>query len=296
MYTLLGATVLGFDLVRTPGGGAVATLVAEALGMGADDLVPLARAHPLTLPQGIDRREAEAADGAAASVRPMVEALGEMNRLIAGGRVTEALQVIESAPMAGLSDLLSCVRREVFDWTWRPGPDGPVQDETAAKAVEVVCDAVVAVYHAGDLRDGLVRQLVEPWATAHRLFPRRTPDLGPCHEELSLLLDRLATLDQDGWAALLGVGRQVRAQNSWAPAMHSATWSVHLSGRVREAAVAQLRAARIVADADLPAGVAARGLWNLVSGAIQSTVAVDLLDDESESRLRRPVLEALDLR
>ncbi len=295
MYTLLGATVLGFDLVRSPGGGAVATLVAEALGLTAEDLPRLARAHPLVLPP-----PAGATDPGADPELPMADALSRMTRLVATGHVAEALQVIEQAPMAGVEDLVRCVRHEVFDWTWRthgdpPNPADVVQDETAARAVDVVCDAVTAVHRAGHRRDATVHQLLDPWVTAHRLFPRRELDLGPCHDELTELLQALARLDADGWLQLLDVGKQIHPQGSWAPAMHSATWSVHLSGRVREGAAAQLRAARIVADGDLPPGAAARGVWNLVSGAVQSSVAIDLVDDQAAERLRAPVLGALGL-
>lgn len=289
LYTLLGASVLGFDLTRQPGGGAVATLVAQAIGMTPDDLPALARAHPLRLP---DAAEAVVADERS----PMATAMGRIPGLVATGQVAEALRAVEQAPMGTLTDLLHFVRREVFDWTWLPGDPEPVQQETAARAVGVVCDAVTAAYRLAELPGGVAEQLVEPWATAHRVMPRRLLDLGPCHGDLMELLDALARLDSDGWLRLSAVGRQPRPQGSWAPAMHSATWSVHLSGRVREAAVAQLRAARVVTEAGLSGALAARGLWNLVSGAVQSTVAADLLDDATAERLRLPVLDALGLR
>jgi hypothetical protein len=215
-----------------------------------------------------------------------------VSRLVAAGEVTEALQLLETAPMAGLPDLLRCARTEVFDWTCLPAGD---PDAAAVAAVDVVCDALVAAYHAPLLGAQLSERLVEPWAVAQQLLPRRTPHLGPCHPELTALLDALAALDAPGWHHLQAVGAQLRGQGTWAPAMHSATWSVHLSGRVREGATAQLRAVQVLADAHLPAGQAARGLWNLVSGAVQASVATDLVDDETAQRLRVPVLAALGL-
>jgi hypothetical protein len=288
MYTLLSASVLGFDLVRRPGGGAVASILVDALSVTPDDLPLLARTRSLGHLTGDDRLEVErAAEGP-----PMVAAMGQMSRLVAAGQVSEALQLLESAPLAGLPELLGCVRSEIFDWA-HPAAGGP--DPAAVAAVEVVCDAVVAAYHAPHLGKELREHLVDPWAVARRLLPRRTPDLGPCHAELTALLDALAALDAAGWHRLQAVGTQVRGQGSWAPAMHSATWSVHLSGRVREGAGAQLRAVQVLSGAPVPEGGAARGLWNLVSGAVQASVATDLVDDETAQRLRIPVLAALGL-
>jgi hypothetical protein len=288
MYSLLGASLLGFDLVRRPGGGAVASILVDALAVTADDLPLLARAHPLGVLTDDDRRQVEQATEGS----PMVAAMGQMGSLVAAGQVAQARQLLESTPLAGLPDLLRCVRNEVFDWARQPQEEVPA---AAAAAVEVVCDAVVAAYHAPQLGARVSEQLVEPWAVARQLLPRRTPDLGPCHAQLTALLDGLAALDTAGWHRLGAVGTQVRGQGSWAPAMHSATWSIHLSGRVREGATAHLRAVRVMSDAGLPEGEAARGLWNLVSGAVQASVATDLVDDETAQRLRIPVLAALGL-
>ncbi|WP_148575788.1 hypothetical protein [Nocardioides caldifontis] len=280
MYTLLGASVLGFDLVRRSGGGAVASLLVEAMALTADDLPLLAKAQPLGLLSGADR--AEVSDALERS--PMVAAMGEMSRLVAGGRVTEALHLLETAPMAGLPELMTFVRDEVLEVG---------ADEVAAAAAEVVCDAVVAAFHAPTLRSGLSEQLVEPWAAAQQLLPRRALGLGPCEPEVVALLDRLSRLDDRGWARLQQAAQDARALGGWAPAMHSATWAVQLSGRVREAAAAQLRAVRVLVDAGVTPSEAARGLWNFVSGALQASVAGDLVDEDTELRLVLPLTSAL---
>jgi hypothetical protein len=279
MYTLLGASVLGFDLVRRRGGGAVASLLVEAMALTADDLPLLAKARPLGLLSGTDRAEVSGAlEGS-----PMVAAMGEMSRLVAGGRVTDALRLLETAPMAGLPELLTFVRDDVLVTA------GPEHEA----AVEVVCDAVVAAYHAPVLRGGLTEQLVEPWAASQQLLPRRTVDLGPCEDRVVALLDGLSTLDDAGRARLRDGAHEVRAPGGWAPAMHSATWAVQLSGRVREAAAAQLRAVRVLVDGGLTPSEAARGVWNLVSGAVQASMAADLVDDDTAHRLVTPLTSAL---
>ena len=77
--------------------------------------------------------------------------------------------------------------------------------------------------------------------------------------------------------------------------MHAVTWAVHLSGRVREAAAAQLRAVQALHVARIDATEAASGLWNLVSGALQATVVTDLLDGTTERHLRGPLAAALSI-
>jgi hypothetical protein len=289
MYTLLGASVLGFDLVRRVGGGAVASLLVEAMAVTAEELPVLASARPLGLVTAQDRDEVERATERS----PLSTALGRMSHLVEAGRVKEALQLIERAPMAGLGDLLDCVRNEVFDWTWHGAGAGRSQPEEAATAVAVVCDAVTAAYHPTTLRDGLAQQLIEPWATAQAALPRRRLHLGPAHDELDLLLARLARLDRAGHGLLLEAAHAARGRGGWAGAMHSASWAVHMADRVRPSAAAQLRAVRVLSDADVSVTDAAAGTWNVVSGAVQATVVKDLLDDESAALLLDPVTRVL---
>lgn len=75
--------------------------------------------------------------------------------------------------------------------------------------------------------------------------------------------------------------------------MHSATWAVHMTGRVREAAAAQLEAVRALATAGVTAAEAAAGTWNLVSGACQALVVSDLLETPAWRRLVDPAAEVL---
>jgi hypothetical protein len=220
-----------------------------------------------------------------------------MTRLMVAGSVSEALALTERAPMAGLTDLLRCVRTEVFGWTWEPSGEpstgARAQRPTAGAAVAVVCDAVAAAFHAAQLSSSLTHQLIEPWAIAQADQPGRAVNLGPCHVEVDALLSRLATLDEDGRRRLLEIGHAVRAQGAWAPSMHSATWAVHMADRVRQGAVAQLRAVRVLRDTELSVTDAAAGTWNLVSGAVQAALVNDLLDDATHERLLAPVLGAL---
>ena len=79
----------------------------------------------------------------------------------------------------------------------------------------------------------------------------------------------------------------------WAPAVHSASWAVFLSSRVRSAAAAQLLLVQAIDRARIPLTARAGGVWNLLSGAIQALVVRDLLDTTTVHRLVDPYLAAL---
>jgi hypothetical protein len=284
VYSLLGASLLGFDLVRRPGGGAVASLLVEALALGPSSLPVLAEGEAV----GFLDPELPSPDH-----RGLGDVLGEVTRLVAAGRAGEALTLVEQAPVAGLGELLRFVREDVFEWAWESGPDGPVQDVETRRAVAVVCDAVVAAYHAEGTSRALHAQLLEPWALARGRLGPLTADLGPCSSGVLDLLHGVAALEHDGLAQLIDLSRSVRRHGPWGPAMHAASWAAYLADRVRPAACAQLLAARAVSQLDVDTAATAGGAWNLVSGAVQAAVVTDLLDDASRDRLLTPLTQLL---
>ena len=286
MYTLLGAPLLGFDLARRPGGAGVAALLDTALAVGPEELTALGDAFDA----GTVGWQARASVATPATTR-LADAMAQTAQLVAEGRVSEALHRLESASMAGLPEILTLVRDQVFDWTWSDEDGVRRQPETAVRGVAVLCDAVVAAYHAGRLSPGLTAQLEEP---LHRALPRPPRlDLGPHHRVLADALLRVARATPDQVTALGRAADTSRERGAWAPSMHSATWAVHLSGRTREAACAQLRAVRALAEAGVTAAEAAAGTWNLVSAACQALVVGDLLDAVTWSRLVAPLAEAV---
>ena len=286
MYSLLGASLLGFDLVRRPGGGIVASLLAEAMALGPDALPVLAEVAAVDL-------SSPSATEAAGGDAHLVDVLGQVTRLVAAGRAGEALALVEQTPVAGLAERLRFVREDVFEWTWETGPDGPVQDGKTRRAVAVVCDAVVAAYHAESMSGSLQAQLLEPWALVRGRLGPLTADLGPGAAEVQRLLDGVAGLDADGLVRLVALSREVRQRGPWGPAMHAAGWAAYLADRVRAAAGAQLLAARAVSQLDVSTTATAGGAWNLVSGAVQAAVVADLLNDASRDRLLTPLQRLL---
>ena len=65
----------------------------------------------------------------------------------------------------------------------------------------------------------------------------------------------------------------------WAESVHAASWAVHLAGRVRPAATAQLLLVEAVHAAGAPPQALAQGAWRVLSGAVQAAVVGDVLDE-----------------
>jgi hypothetical protein len=296
MYSLVSAPVLGFDLVRLLGGSAVAEVLLRALSFTESDMEILANSRldewdRLVLWQDVD---------AAARKRPTVRDLSAD-----GGDAERTLALLERAPIGTVDGLLHCVRHDVLDWTWRPAEGGAgsaaeaggartEQSDVASRATAVICDAVVAAY----LRDLLPvqsrRRLAAGWLGAARWLPVRTTHLGPQHDAIMSLLARVRALHPAQLGRLAKAAEVTRrGVNDWAPAVHAASWAVYVSGRVREAAAAQMMLVRAVEDAGIPVSDRAGGVWNLLSGAVQALVVRDLLAVDVVERLVDPFLVAL---
>lgn len=285
MYSLVSAPVLGFDLARLLGGSAVADVLLRGLSLTDSDLDILASSRlddweRVTLWQDVDE---------AARQRQSIRELSAEGTDPAG-----ALAVLERAPIGTVDGLLHCVRHDILDWTWQPGEFGPEQSEVAGRATAVLCDAVVAAYLRDLLPAETRRRLAAGWLAAARWLPIRTPDLGPQHAPVSAMLARLRNL---GPAELSRLARTAEASrqvaSDWAPAVHSASWAVYVSGRVRAAASAQLMLVEAIDDAGVTVSERAAGVWNLLSGTVQALVVRDALDADNAHRLLDPYLAAL---
>ena len=287
MYTLVGAPLLGFDLARRAGGADVADLLQGAVACRTDRLVELGEAY--------EERPAGWPDlvggGPPSEGGHLAAALGDTARLVAEGRVDEALRLLATAPVAGLPELLGVVRDEVFDWTWDETSGVRRQPEHLRRGVAVTCDALVAAWHGPALSPAFAAQLAA--AYGRRSGPAPRLPLGPQDRLLTDVLRRMSGCTRHQVEDLGAAAERARRQGAWGEAMHSATWAVHMTGRVREAAAAQLEAVRALATAGVTAAEAAAGTWNLVSGACQALVVSDLLETPAWRRLVDPAAEVL---
>ena len=291
MYSLVSAPVLGFDLTRLHGGAAVADVLVRALTLTIDDLEILAAAHA----DDWDRLELwQEVDVAARKRGTAAAAVGTTD----GMDLVGALTVLERTPLGTIDGLLHCLRHDVLDWTWRRHPSGgatgSAQSPSASRAAGVLCDALAAAYLRELLSDDTRRRLSAPWVAAVRQLPERTTDLGPQAAAVTRLIERVRTLGRPEIDKLTAAADQARPGiATWAASMHSATWSVFLSGRVRAAAVAQLDLVQAIDSAGIPVAGRAGGVWNLLSGAVQALVARDAVDARTVHRLLDPYLTAL---
>ncbi|MFB9178852.1 hypothetical protein ACFFX1_12005 [Dactylosporangium sucinum] len=291
MYSLVSAPVLGFDLSRLQGGSAAADVLLHGLTLTQSDLDAVAAARA---DDDWDRADLwRDVDAAAQERRTAVADAG-------------TLTVIERAPLGTLDGLLHCLRYDVLDWTWGKRPAQPTmpapharaprqrQSPVASKATGVLSDAAAAAYLRELLSDDSRRRLSAPWTAAVRALPEREHDLGPQAGDVRRLLTRVGALTRTEMQQLNKVTDSARpGLSDWAPAVHSASWAVFLSGRVRSGAAAQLLLVQALDRSGVPVADRAGGVWNLLSGAVQALMVRDLLDSATARRLLDPYFTAM---
>jgi len=295
-YSLVSSPVLGFDLVRLPAGDSAADVVIRALLAGPRELDVLASRHDAAA-----RAAAwEVVRAAAAEVPQLTDVLsdvanGLLEREFGDADVAERLErgvvrVLQASTVADADALVRLVHHDVLDWTWTvPVEGGPgLRTEAAARAGDVLADAAVSAYLGDRLPAEVRRALAGPYLSACRELAA-TDERQDLPGGVLAVLDRLARLDGTDRACLRASADASRAVGGeWAGAVHEASWAVHLSGRTRTAAVAQLLAVRAFRAGGLDAADGAGGLWNLVSGVVHAEVVADLLPGEARDVLLRP--------
>ncbi|MFB9888581.1 hypothetical protein [Planobispora takensis] len=226
---------------------------------------------------------------AAIVLQPTVRGLANQN-------AEGALALLERAPIGTPDALLHCVRNDVLDWTWREEDGVRVQDEVAARATAVVCDAVMATYLRDLLPADTRRRLAVGWLAGTRELTDRPVDTGPQHEAVMALCRRIETLGAADVERLSGLAERNRPGTaSWSQAVHAASWAVHTSDRVRAAAAAQFELVQAVDAAGIPVADRAGGVWNLLSGAVHALTVSDLLEAALMGQLLDPCLTVLGL-
>jgi hypothetical protein len=276
-YSLVNVPALGYDLARLPHGEQVAEVLRTALAAGPAELSRLAARHP---GEGREQRWADAL--LSGREEPMHEALGLGGRAVvhaqAGDPATSGvlLRRLELAALGDLPALERILRHDILDWTWLRSGDLAVQDPDFALACDVLLDAAASAYRSRHLSDHGRRVMAAPFLAARLPAPEATGHPGV--DELLEQLSSADAADRERWRR--AVERHRPGTRTWAPAMHQATWAVHLADRLRLAADGQLAAVAAFRDGGFDARDAAYGVWNAVSGAVQASVAADLVGDQ----------------
>ncbi len=289
MYSLVNAPTVGYDLARTPTGAAVATVLLEALavqpGTGVTRDLSAFDASGIADPR---RATAWLAVSALAPAPRLDETLSAVRQVFEdavrglrdpesglepGAAFQPAMTGLVGSYFGGLEDLLHLVQIDILD-------------ESPSHVVTLASDALAAAYAGRRLPDDERHCLGAPWITATRSLPPIPADLGPFTEAVRRVLDRLPLLTLAQAEALIAAAKT--AETDWSRRMHEAAWAAYLSGRLRPTAAAQFQAVRGLRASGLTADIAARGVWNVVSGCLQAVGLHDLLDEVTFGLLVAP--------
>jgi hypothetical protein len=286
-YSMAGASALGYDLARMPQGEHVATVVRTALHCTSRHLRRLSTHHP----GDARRRELWAALEEEGTPESMTTAVGVAETAAAlalrgeDDASARLLQRLELATLGSLESLDRFLRRDVLDWTWSRHGGKDVQDLHAHRAADVLVDAAASAFGTvASPRER--RRMATPFlVTGLSLVDGVSVTGHPGVDELLTTLTRTDATTRDSWRAAVD---ELRPRTTdWAPAMHQATWALHLSGRLRLSMDAQMAALTAFRAAGFTAQDAAYGVWNAVSGAVAATCVADLLPDADQEVLLR---------
>jgi hypothetical protein len=287
MYSLVNAPVLAYDLVRHPSGPGVCAVLMRILRLTESDLPMLAEQYA----DDEERKSAWAEVGAVCDAAPrMVGVLASVaDSARTGGTVDlrEAAELLAAAQMGDLADLLSAVRGQLLDWTWKQAGDLRVQ--SMPQAVAVICDGVAGYYTHRSLSPAAANRLQRPWRVATAALPDRGEDFGPPGAAVRSILVGLSRAGSGQLAALdAAVDRARRTGFRYAPAMHNAAWAAVLSGRERTAAAAQLATVRAMPTAEKLTDLRLAGAFTAASCAVAAACVADLLDQTTCDALTGP--------
>ena len=269
MYSLVNIATVVRDLARHDGAVVLVDDLLRAFALGP---AQLAEIDGLPRPDSMAARRERAV--VVAKTQPRALALLAAARTAAAtdglpGYV-DALPALESAPMFGVDELLTFVRTEVLVDAW--ARSGGIHVARYPRAIDIVSDGLVGSW-AGD------EELAAAWRDCkrHLALPRTSSSYDGIFD-----------------AARQSATRRSRppVPDDWASRMHDACWAVHLTGRGRPAAIAQLMALRIVLDGSLGARPSF-GLVAAVSAAVHAASVADLLPTDTHRALTQPLLRSL---
>lgn len=284
MYTIVSASVLALDLTRHPGGAAVADVVDRALALTA----PLAGAVAPPVVLDLARAPARARLLTVAEAAPRLdEALRAVSRTIGTSDGRAAAQVLSTALVGRLTDLVALLEREL--------------GRLPPSVVDVLVDRTVAAWvQGGDALSGAradgardVAVLCAPFAEVVGELPPAPPSAGAVRE-LLVLLEAVACGGPARWAALEAAHAAAHRGLQWSELTHEASRAAFDSGRTLDVARWQLSAVRAAHSAVERPGTGTGAAMSLV-GAVQALAVADVLPTAVVDPLLAPARTALDL-
>ena len=285
MYSLVNTPALCRDLARHP----------DPVGVIDDLLAVFALDEPLLTDLDITiaiaaasvRREVRARMSQEARALDVLSATRHVAADSGVDAWTAAVDLLERAPLGGVDDLLRFVD-DVLAHAWDRAAGVAVA--RWSHALDVVRDGVTASYAApacGRLAHVLGRPW-RSWLSARDVRPARCGDA-----RVARVIDRLGRADDRSLAQAGDAIRAARASGwSWPDAMHDACWAVHLTGRDRSAAIAQLSALRALVRAAAP-HPPRPGAVAAVVAAVHATMVDDVLATATVRALTQPLFRSL---
>jgi hypothetical protein len=281
VLSLVNSPALCFDLVRLPGGASAAAVLAGALTARAEDLDRLEQVPGHDWPERASVRSAARGVLDDGGDPPVVAALAAVAAALPAPPPPHLVISLRSAPLLRPVHLMTLLDEDVLGWTRDRGSDLLVQ--RWPRAVGYLGDALLAALAEPHLSPTDAGLLTAPLRRAH--LDTGPGDLGPQTPDLLRLIDTAAVLD-DERTAHLAAGHV--ALGGWALDIHRACWAVHVTGRERAAARAQVALARALAARHDRWDLAAGGVVAALSGAVHATVVADILDSDTHRRLVHP--------
>jgi hypothetical protein len=266
MYSLVNIAALVRDLSRHPRAELVATGLLRAFALGASELELLDQLAYDDNAQALRRARVLADDAARPRALQVLAAARGFADHLGIDAYTAAADVLEQAPLGDLDALRGFVRREVLADAWTTASDVAVA--RWPRALDVVTDGVLGA-HAGD------DELAAPWRSwvRHR-------GIAPEATAWPEVVRTIGALRRNAAAP--------PAPAEWAARMHDACWAVHLTGRERAAAVAQLHALRAVVQVWAPDLPPLR-VVSMTIAAVHAAVVADVLDGSTVAAMSQPL-------
>jgi hypothetical protein len=271
VYSLVNTPTLIRDLARLPAGAALAADLLQAFALTPPDLdVVEARARRQPGDSAARRAALMRADTGRVRAHAVLAAVRSEADSHGLASYRGSVDLLATATIGGLDDIVRFLRHEVLADAWARTGDLAVVTHPAA--LDAVTDGVVATY-AGRADIG---RAWRHWCAVH---PAASLPLG-----YPLVVDLVRRIDPAAQRPVVPA--------DWALHVHEACWAVHLAGRERAAAVAQLAALRALFAVTAPAAPG-HALVATVVAAVHASVGSDLLAPDVYDALMQPFFSLL---